>query len=55
LQGYPTPPEVDKTIASGKPSVAAAGSIGSTNYQKVYLPLKSGDKTVAVMSVSIAQ
>lgn len=55
LEGYPTPPEVGQTITSGKILVTNAGSMGSSSYQKVYLPLKAGDKTVAVMTLSIAQ
>ena len=55
LEGYPTPEAVTDTVNSGKASVVSAGSIGSTNYQKVYLPIKSGDTTLAVLTVSIAQ
>ncbi len=55
LEGYPTPEAVGQTMESGKALVISAGSIGSTSYQKVYLPLKSGDKTVAVLTISIAQ
>lgn len=55
LEGYPTPPDVDKTMKSGQASVVPGSSMGSTSYQKVFIPLKSGDKTVAVMNVSIAQ
>ncbi len=55
LKGYPTPPEVGQTMTSGKILVTNAGSMGSSTYQKVYLPLKAADKTVAVMTISIAQ
>lgn len=55
LAGYPTPETVGKTMESGKASVAAADSMGSTSYQKVFMPLKAGDKTVAVMTISIGQ
>lgn len=55
LSGYQTPEDVDKTMKSGKASVVSAGSINSAAYQKVFLPLKSGNKTVAVMSISIVQ
>ncbi len=55
LEGYPTPEAVGQTMDTGKASIVSAGSIGSTNYQKVYLPIKSGDKTVAVLTISIAQ
>lgn len=55
LKGYPTPPDVGKTMKSGKVLVASAGSMGSSSFQKVYLPLKAGDKTVAVMTLSIPQ
>ncbi len=54
LSGYPTPATVGETMKSGKPAVGSStmgSSIGS--YQKVYIPLKSGDKTVAVMSISL--
>lgn len=55
LTGYPTPDTVGKVMQSGEAVVEAAGSMGSTSYQKVYLPLKANDKTVAVMTISIAQ
>lgn len=55
LEGYPTPPEVGETMKSGKIKVVNAGSIGSSSYQKVYMPIKSGNKTIAVMTISIAQ
>jgi len=55
LTGYPTPPAVGETMKSGKITPGPASSMGSSSYQKVYLPLKAGDKTVAVMSVSIPQ
>lgn len=55
LKGYPTPPEVGQTMKSGKVLVTDGGSMGSTSFQKVYLPLKAGDKTVAVMTISITQ
>lgn len=55
LKGYPTPPEVGETMKSGKVTVKEAGSMGSSSFQKVYLPLNSGDKTVAVMTISIPQ
>jgi len=54
LSGYPTPPAVGETMKSGKAMVGQStmgSSIGS--YQKVYIPLKSGDKTVAVISISL--
>lgn len=54
-EGYPTPAEVGETMKSGQVKVVDAGSMGSTSYQKVYMPLKSGDKTVAVMTISVAQ
>ncbi len=52
---FPTPAAVAETIKSGKASVTSAGSLGSSSYQKVFLPLKSGNQTVGVMSVSIPQ
>lgn len=55
LKGYPTPPEVGETMKSGKVLVKEAGTMGSSSFQKVYLPLKSGDKTVGVMTISIPQ
>lgn len=55
LSGYPTPPDVSKTMASGKLTVADAGAMGSSSFQKLYLPIKAGDKTIAVMTISIPQ
>jgi hypothetical protein len=55
LANYQVPEEVGKTMTSGKATVSQGGSMGAVSYQKVYLPLKAGDKTLAVMSVSIAQ
>lgn len=55
LAGYNVPAKVGETMKSGIASVDNAGSMGSSSYQKVYLPLKSGNKTVAVMTISIAQ
>lgn len=55
LKGYPTPPEVGETMKSGKILVKEAGTMGSSSFQKVYMPLKSGDKTVAVMTISVPQ
>lgn len=55
LEGYPTPEDVPATMKSGKIKVTDAGAMGSSSYQKVYLPLKSGDQTVAVMTLSIPQ
>jgi hypothetical protein len=54
LSGYPTPPAVGETFKSGKATLGQA-SMGSSigSYQKVYLPFKAGDKTVAVMSISL--
>ena len=55
LQGYAVPPTVDEVMKSGEPKVTAADSLGSTTYQKAFLPFKANGKTVAVMSISIAQ
>ena len=55
LSGYPTPDTVAKVMTSGEPIVTSADSMGSTSYQKVFLPIKANSKTVAVMSISIAQ
>lgn len=56
LQGYPTPDTVGKVMESGEAAVTGADSIGSTSYQKVYLPLKAKDgKTLAVMTISLVQ
>lgn len=52
LEGYPTPAEVGETMKSGKTISGAAGSMGGSSYQKIYMPLKSGDKTVAVLTIS---
>lgn len=48
LKGYPTPSTVGEVMKSGTTT-----STESSGYLKVYLPLKSGDKTVAVLTVSI--
>lgn len=50
LKGYPTPSTVGEVIKSGKTT-----STQSSGYIKVYLPLKAGDKTVAVLTVSVPQ
>lgn len=55
LEGYPTPDDVPATMKSGKIKVTDGGAMGASNFQKIYLPLKSGDKTVAVMTISVAQ
>ncbi|MHB9095076.1 MAG: cache domain-containing protein [Eubacteriales bacterium] len=55
LAGYPTPDSVAKIMESGEALVAPGGAMGSANYQKVFLPIKSKGKTVAVISISIAQ
>jgi len=55
LSGYPTPPAVGETMKSGKVTAGAPSSMGGTSYQKVYIPLKAGDKTVAVLSISVTQ
>lgn len=55
FSSYETPPEVADTIKTGKISVVAGGSMGSTSYQKVYIPIKSGGKTMIVMTVSMPQ
>lgn len=52
LEGYPVPKEVGETMKSGKAISGAAGSMGGSSYQKVYMPIKSGDKTVAVITIS---
>jgi predicted small lipoprotein YifL len=48
LQGYPTPATVGEVIKSGKST-----STESSGYLKVYIPLKTGDKTLAVLTVSV--
>lgn len=53
LDGYPTPEDVPATMKSGKLKVVSAGNMGSTNYQKIYLPIKAGDQTIAVLTASI--
>jgi hypothetical protein len=50
LEGYPTPATVGEVMKSGKVT-----SMNSSGYLKVYVPLKTGDKTVAVLTVSIPQ
>lgn len=52
LEGYPTPAEVGQVMESGKVMTTQNNTMGS--YQKVYMPLKSGDKTVAVLTISIS-
>jgi len=49
------PKEVAEILKTGQVSMVSGGSIGSKDYQKVYLPLKSAEKTVAVMTISIPQ
>ncbi|WP_418790879.1 cache domain-containing protein [Phosphitispora sp. TUW77] len=55
LEGYPVSEAVSQTMKSGKASVISAGSVGSTSYQKIYLPVKSKEETIAVLTISIAQ
>lgn len=50
LKGYPTPSTVGDVIKSGKTT-----STQSSGFLKVYVPLKAGDKTVAVLTVSVPQ
>lgn len=50
LQGYPTPATVGEVMKSGAPT-----STESSGYFKVYLPFKTGAKTVAVLTVSVPQ
>jgi predicted small lipoprotein YifL len=50
LQGYPTPATVGEVIKSGKST-----STESSGYLKVYIPLKAGAKTLAVLTVSVPQ
>jgi hypothetical protein len=56
LAGYATPETVGEVMKSGKATVTSGGTMGSSSYQKVYMPFKSKDgKTVAVMSISLVQ
>lgn len=50
LEGYPTPATVGEVMKSGKVT-----STNSSGYLKVYMPFKTGDKTVAVLTVSIPE
>lgn len=50
LKGYPTPSTVGDVMKSGKTT-----STQSSGFIKVYVPLKAGDKTVAVLTVSVPQ
>lgn len=50
LEGYPTPVTVSEVAKSGKVT-----STNSSGYLKVYVPFKTGDKTVAVLTVSVPQ
>ena len=50
LKGYATPPTVGEVMKSGKTT-----STDSSGYFKIYLPLKAGDKTLAVLTVSVPQ
>ncbi|MDP4126884.1 MAG: cache domain-containing protein [Bacillota bacterium] len=50
LKGYATPPAVGEVMKSGQST-----STVSSGYLKVYVPLKSGGKTVAVLTVSTPQ
>lgn len=55
LTGYPTPPQVLDTMKSGKVTSGTSSGMGSGmgSYQKIYVPFKSGDKTVAVLTISV--
>lgn len=50
LEGYPTPSTVGDVMKSGQVT-----STQSSGFLKVYVPFKTGDKTVAVLTVSIPQ
>lgn len=52
---YPVPPAIGEVMKNGKVVSGASTGMGSSmgSYQKVYVPFKSGDKTVAVMSISL--
>ncbi|HVJ50582.1 hypothetical protein [Desulfitobacterium sp.] len=50
LQGYPTPSTVGEVMKSG-----TVTSTNTSGYLKVYVPFKAGDKTVAVLTVSVPQ
>jgi len=48
MQGYLTPSTVGEVFKSGKTTTTQSGS-----YAKVYIPLKSGNKTLAVLLITI--
>ncbi|HEX3030754.1 MAG TPA: cache domain-containing protein [Bacillota bacterium] len=52
---YPVPPAIAEVMKNGKVISGSSTGMGSSmgSYQKVYVPFKSGDKTVAVMSISL--
>ena len=53
--GYAVPTEIAETLKSGKVTTGKPSDLGGVVYQKVFIPLKEGDKTVAVISVSVSQ
>lgn len=52
---YPVPPAIAEVMKNGKVVSGASTGMGTTmgSYQKVYVPFKSGNTTVAVMSISL--
>lgn len=50
---YDIPAEVTKTMQSGKASELSLNGPGGKPYQKFYIPIKQGDKTLGVIGVSM--
>ena len=53
--GYSVPEQVAQTQNSGKVMAGTPSALGGATYQKIYIPLKNGDATVAVITVSVSQ
>ena len=53
--GYSVPEQVAQTQKSGKVMAGTPSDLGGSIYQKVYIPLKNGETTVAVITVSVSQ
>lgn len=53
IVAYKIPAEVDKIMKSGKPIDLLVKGPNGVPYQKFYLPIKKGDKTVGVIGISM--
>ncbi|MDA8441447.1 MAG: hypothetical protein M0Z55_03635 [Peptococcaceae bacterium] len=56
MNSYPSPPEAAQAIKAGKTiSSDAAGMGGTGTYLQVFIPIKSGSKTIGVIMADVPQ